>query len=522
MGKSMNIDLNNCDKERIHQISYIQGHGAFVAVSAHDLRIKSVSLNFPTFFQSDTPGESLIGLKLNEILSLELHSLIIDKLRNDILKGEVHHTFVYRGQRPLDVFMYRISAEVYGIEFERHPEGHSSEEKIREKSLNHFLSELQKAKTVAELAKLTCTAVRRLTAFDRVMVYRFFPPTMYGEVIGEDKVAHAPTFLHHRFPASDIPKPARDLYLKNQIRFIYDQAGENVEIFPKLQQDNTPFDLSDSRLRGVSLIHLDYLKNMGVVGAFSIAIIIEDKLWGLISCHSHKVRYIDHETRALCDILSQTFALCAPVMGQLNLQSEELDFHQKLQAFFAEIKLSEHPLDKILRMGDKIRSLFHCEGVAIVKNGKVDMMGLTPLSSEVKELGNFLSEKMAHENQSIYWTDALSKAEPRFANIKDQVSGVMALSISEADKSLLMFFRPEMIHTIQWGGDPRKSAGSREYQGSINPRASFKTWTEVIKENSRGWEDYEIAGGKFFKNFIFDSLIRREELISELRSKSDS
>lgn len=518
----MNIDLSNCDKERIHQISYIQGHGAFVAVSAHDLKIQSVSMNLARFFGSDRDGDSLIGMKLNEILAFELHTLLVEKLRGNILKGEVHHTFVFRGPKPLDVFMYRISADVYGIEFEQHLEDHGHEEKIREKSLTHYLAEMQKASSVADLAKITCTAVRRLTAFDRVMVYRFFPPTMYGEVIAEDKVAHAPTFLHHRFPASDIPKPARDLYLKNQIRFIYDQAGENVEIFPKLQKDNTPFDLSDSRLRGVSHIHLDYLKNMGVVGSFSIAIIIEDKLWGLISCHSHKARYIDHETRALCGILSQTFALCAPVMSQLNLQTQELDFHQKLQAFFAEIKLSEHPLDKILRMGDKIRSLFRCEGVAIFKNGKVDMMGLTPISAEVKELGTFLSEKMSHENQTIYWTDALSKVEPRFAHMKDQVSGVLALSISEVDKSVLLFFRPEMLHTIQWGGDPRKSAGSRDYQGSINPRVSFETWTEVIKESSRGWEDYEIAGAKFFKNFIFDALMRREELISELRSKSDS
>ena len=60
---------------------------------------------------------------------------------------------------------------------------------------------------------------RRLTNFDRVMIYRFLEDGV-GCVAAEDRRADMHTFLNHHFPASDIPKQARDLYLRNLIRVI--------------------------------------------------------------------------------------------------------------------------------------------------------------------------------------------------------------------------------------------------------------------------------------------------------------
>jgi two-component system, chemotaxis family, sensor kinase Cph1 len=38
----------------------------------------------------------------------------------------------------------------------------------------------------------------------------------------EDKDAELPTFLNHHYPASDIPKQARELYVRNVVRVIPD------------------------------------------------------------------------------------------------------------------------------------------------------------------------------------------------------------------------------------------------------------------------------------------------------------
>ena len=55
------------------------------------------------------------------------------------------------------------------------------------------------------------------------MIYKFVPPTMYGEVIAEvllpqDKMS----YLGLRYPSTDIPKVARQLYLINHCRLVYD------------------------------------------------------------------------------------------------------------------------------------------------------------------------------------------------------------------------------------------------------------------------------------------------------------
>ena len=54
-------------------------------------------------------------------------------------------------------------------------------------------------------------AVRELTGFDRVMVYRF-DVNWDGEVIAESRVEAAHSYLGTRFPAGDIPPQARRLY----------------------------------------------------------------------------------------------------------------------------------------------------------------------------------------------------------------------------------------------------------------------------------------------------------------------
>ncbi|MBV5276297.1 GAF domain-containing protein, partial [bacterium] len=63
--------------------------------------------------------------------------------------------------------------------------------------------------------------VRLLTGYDRVMIYRF-DPNWDGEVIAESKVDAASAYMGHRFPASDIPPQARELYTHNLVRLITD------------------------------------------------------------------------------------------------------------------------------------------------------------------------------------------------------------------------------------------------------------------------------------------------------------
>jgi light-regulated signal transduction histidine kinase (bacteriophytochrome) len=114
------------------------------------------------------------------------------------------------------------------------------------------------------------------------MIYRFLEDSS-GFVIAEDKDAELPTFLNHHYPASDIPKQARELYVRNVVRVIGDVNYTPVPLVPQIcPATGAPLDMSDCILRSVSPIHIQYLKNMNVRASMSVSIVRDGALW--VSC----------------------------------------------------------------------------------------------------------------------------------------------------------------------------------------------------------------------------------------------
>src|SRR5208337_3985124 len=146
-----------------------------------------------------------------------------------------------------------------------------------------MMTRVQEASEVSAFLQATAEAVRAETGFDRVMVYRFQPDNS-GVVIAEARDEELEPYLGQRYPASDIPKQARDLYLRNRIRSIPDARYTPAPLIPALNSvTGKPLDLTFSTLRSVSPIHLEYLANMGVAASTSLSLVIDGKLWGLIA-----------------------------------------------------------------------------------------------------------------------------------------------------------------------------------------------------------------------------------------------
>ncbi|RZA02371.1 MAG: cyanobacterial phytochrome A, partial [Proteobacteria bacterium] len=146
----------------------------------------------------------------------------------------------------------------------------------------------------------------------------------------------------------------------------------------------------------------------------------------------------------------------------------------------------------------------------------VDFAGLTPRRSEIVDISILLRERMEKDGREVLAIESLSELFPDWLSVKEQASGVLAVLAPELNGALLLLFRPELLHTVQWGGDPHKAVESRNYQGQINPRVSFQTWTETIRGKSSPWRAHEISGALHFRNMIFDALIRQGRMISEL------
>ena len=127
--------------------------------------------------------------------------------------------------------------------------------------------------------------VREMTGFDRVLLYQF-DDDGHGAVIAEDKAAQMESYLGLHFPASDIPLPAREMFLANQIRVIPDTREQAVEMIPAQHPlTNRPTDLTLANLRSAAPCHTEYLQNMGVGASLTISLLKDGQLRGIVACH---------------------------------------------------------------------------------------------------------------------------------------------------------------------------------------------------------------------------------------------
>ena len=172
-------------------------------------------------------------------------------------------------------------------------------------SVRGALSRLQAALTEAEACRIAAKETRQITGFDRVMIYRF-APDWSGEVIAEDREDGVDSYLDTHFPASDIPKQARELYTRKLLGFIPERCLFTRPI--ARPGGGAALDMSLCVLRSVSPIHLEYLRNMGVAATLTISLVIGGKLWGMIACHHGTPWFGPFSVRQDCQFLGQVTA----------------------------------------------------------------------------------------------------------------------------------------------------------------------------------------------------------------------
>jgi len=484
------VDLTNCDREPIHISGHIQPHGVLLVVQEPQLEILQVSEN--TLHLLGFAPESAIGQDLSLLFDRVQLEKLKACLRNENLKTvNPIKLYVERPGKSLefDCILHRVQ-EVLMVELELA----TSQENLSVFSFYHSVratvSKIQSAKNLKDLCQVTVEEVRQISGFDRVMVYQF-DPEGNGAVIAEDKSEKLSPFLGLNYPSSDIPKQARQLYSLNWLRLIPDINYKPVPIVSGKNAVTTqPRDLSFSVLRSVSPIHIEYLQNMGVAASMSISLIKDKKLWGLIACHNYTPKYLNYELRAACEFIGQVMSL--------ELQSKEgnEDYDYKLHLkslqtkIFEDISTSENLSQVLVKCQHNLLEAVNAQGAAIVFGDNCYLVGETPQGESLKYLTEWVQK---HLKQEIFYTDSLTKCYPEAEEFKDTASGCLAIAISPTQKIYVLWFRPEVIKTVNWAGNPNKPLQTDE-DGNyrLSPRKSFELWKENVRYKSLPWKQCEI------------------------------
>ena len=511
------LTLTSCDREPIHIPNAIQAHGILLTFTEADRVILQVSDNSEAFL-GHTP-EALLGQPLLMLLSHEqiesvrgcanTESAQVNVLRLTLTIGwtsQVFECLVHRSDGVIVLEMERSTKtlEVNSFDFYR--------------CVKAPINRLQNSHTLAELSYQAVTAIHELTKFDRVMLYRFDEDGS-GHVIAEATSEGIESFLGLHFPATDIPKQAKELYRLNSLRIIPDVLAKSVVLKPSLSPlTGKPLDMSLSELRGVSPLHTEYLENMGVRSSMSISILRDRQLWGLIACHHHAPKSLSYETRTNCEFLGQVLSL---QIGS-KADAEDLDYKMKLQTvhnrFVNTIAICRTLGDGLNQNPTDLMKLAGSSGVVFCESTKIESFGSTPPHVMIEGLLQWVGQKIGED--AIYSTNTLVTDYPEFLPYKAVASGLIALRISRAQQIYLLWFRPEVIQTINWAGEPTKAIGIDTGKGRrIAPRKSFDLWKETVRLKSLPWKTCEIEAALELRSSIIGVVLQKSDELALINTE---
>ena len=479
---SQAVTLSNCDREPIHVPGSVQPHGVLLVMDPAALQILHAAGPVERLLGTEdwqgAPLSDLIGSDLAELVGAEVPS------RPGVRYiGRHQATSV-----PLDVSAYTSGGNLM-VELEAGAAGATSAADVFDR-VEAAADSFDRAGTVHSLCDRAATAFRSLTGFDRVMIYRFGDDGA-GRVVAEARDPTLHSYLNHHFPGSDVPQQARALYVRNQVRVIPDVAYAPAPIRPAWSAD-APLDMSDSGLRSVSPIHVQYLRNMGVAASASVSIVQDGLLWGLVACHNVTPRLLPFASRAACRSLGSTLARRIRAIEDAETFKQRL----RLRSFGDDLVralTTEAKVDRGLAgfLPDLARML-DADGVALLQGDGFAAKGVHPSRGEVESLAAWLRAR----KEPVFSTHHLEAVYPQAALFREQGAGVLALALPGDLPSTLMWFRAEQVEVIRWAGDPHKAVQLNP-DAQLAPRTSFAAWQETVSGRSRRWSGPEVeAAGR--------------------------
>lgn len=502
---SQMVDLSGCATEPIHIPGAIQSHGVLFALQEPELLISQVSANVTELL--GVPPEQLLGRLLQQVLTPSSLGHVAEALRGE--RPQEHNPLpLVAGARRFDGILHRHRGATL-LELEPSQAGLEGE-KLLARVLLRVIARIQAAPNMEELWKTVVHEVRGLTGFDRVMLYRF-DKEENGAVLAEEKREGLDSFLGLHYPASDIPRQARQLYLLNWLRIIPDREYRPAPIVPALRLDNQqPLDLSFSVLRSVSPVHLEYLRNLGVRATMSISLVQGSRLWGLISCGHQSPRFIPYEVRMACELIGRITA--QQIAAREELEGLEVRRQQRaLQARLVEGMRQEEAavLAGISRHPAELMELVGASGVVISSGDERWTVGAVPPPDLVEALLGWLREQHPGE---LFHTKSLPKLFPAAESARAVASGLLAISTPKPVPDHVLWFRPEVIQTVNWGGNPTKPVEVEAQAQRLHPRRSFELWKEVVRSTSLPWIASELEAAADLRRYAIEVDLGRQVL----------
>ncbi|QLE52552.1 GAF domain-containing protein [Nostoc sp. C057] len=504
--------MTNHDRKPIHIPGSIQPHGVLLALSTQ-LEILQVSNNTQAYVGKEP--KDLLGKPLSYLLKAQQVEAVKQCLVKKIGSPNTFKVSINTsdGVRDFDAIAHRTEEAVI---LELEPTDSKSEVSFLgfHALAGEAIAKMQSTSNLIEFLHLVAEEVQKIIGFDRVMVYQF-DESEAGSVVAEVKREDLSPYLGLHYPATDIPAQARELYTRCFLRFLPDLTAESVQLVPT-QNPTTHqhLDLSYSVLRSFDWCCAEYHQNMGVKALLVISLIQEQKLWGLISCHHQTPKYISYEVRKMCEFLGQI------VSSELahKISSSEWDYKVKLKSlqseFLESISQADNFIDALIKPEIRLLDFVSASGAAVCLDNEINLVGTTPNIDQVRGLIEWADTQVS---DNLFSTDSLPKLYPEALIFKDTASGLLLLRISKVRRYYILWFRPEVIQTVHWAGNPQESIQAQtDGSYTLSPRKSFEQWQETVRLTSLPWKGCELESAIALSNAIVGIVLSKADELAKI------
>ena len=508
------LDLSSCDREPIHIPGAIQPHGFLLALDDQGA-VQVIS----------STAASYLGLRPSAIFGKNLQTLFGTSTGSALSAGLAEGTLSIATRLLVNV---EVLGKCFEVVAHRPPSGSAHTilefEQLMElvdiESINgrlyNLVGSVRRTATAQEVCEAAVEEIQALTRCDRVVLYRFDEQghgVVLAEKLSDPRFA---SYLGLRFPASDVPVQARRMYELNRVRII---PNVDYEPSPLLGPAGpaAEIDLSSSVLRSVSPIHRQYMRNMGTICSMSVSIIIEGKLWGLVSCHHHMPRYVSLRLRSACDFIMQIVASQIESHLQATHLRHALDARAVQSKLLASMAAEENYMDGLTHSPTLLQELVGADGVAVVTGVQALLFGVTPSEEQVLGLVDWLRK----QKEEAFASNKLSSVYPEAGEFTSEGSGMLAIAVSKIHSTLVLWFRRELVQTVRWAGNPEKPAESPSASntlpaGIVHPRHSFESWSQIVRGAAEPWAPEEVEAANEFRSALLEIVLRRAEEVAEL------
>jgi light-regulated signal transduction histidine kinase (bacteriophytochrome) len=480
-----------CAQEMIQHIGTVQSHGLLFALSGPDLLVRQVSGNVSQML--GISPQDLLGCSFEKVLGTSQFTAF----QSTLCSAHPMSTMLLHLPAPGDTLAMRCVAHqqnnLFIVELEPVKGAQALDPFDIDTHIRIPLSQMELAPDITELTQTVTREIRKLSGFDRVIVYRF-DADWNGEVIAEASKPSPISYLGLHFPATDIPPQVRRLCLANRVRVIADVDSiaapiiSLAQVIPTGATTAEPLDLTRAVLRAASPVHLEYLSNMDVQATMTVSIIVKKQLWGMIACHHSVPHRVDHSIRAVCELIGQTLA------SQIALRNDNVALQSRLasrklletlmtgiEQCKTPVEAENYPRSQLLNLFDAHAAVCCLEGVVSTDGLPVDLEKLAPVISKLRQ-------KAVH---GIASTDRFSELCPEITIGPGDFCGALFIGMTDGSDDYLLILLRELVKSVSWAGDPNNTV-TVDDRDHLHPRTSFNAWHELVRGRSRLWSEVEL------------------------------